>query len=214
MSRAFVFANGHLSHPALTRRLITTADTLIAADGGARHLLRLGLLPSVIIGDFDSLTPQETTFFEQQGVSLRRFPPVKDQTDLELALEYALQAGYTSLRLAAALGGRLDQTLGNLALLASPACLQADLRIEDGKTEVFFITSQAQIEGKPGDTVSLLPWGVPAEGISTQGLLYPLREESLLPWRSRGISNQMLTSSAEVSLRSGLLLCVHQRQAP
>jgi len=214
MPRAFIFANGQLSHPALTRRSLHPADALIAADGGARHLRRLGLLPAIILGDFDSLSAEETAWFEQQGVSLRRFPPAKDQTDLELALEYALQAGYSPIRIVSALGGRLDQTLGNLALLASPACLQADVRLDDGQTEAFFITENARLQGRPGDTLSLLPWGQPAEGITTQGLLYPLKDETLTPWRSRGISNQMLSASAEIHLRSGLLLCVHQRRNP
>ena len=113
----------------------------------------------------------------------------------------------------AALGGRLDQILGNLALLADPESIEAGVCVDDGLTEAFFITSKATIHGQPGETVSLLPWGMPAEGITTDGLVYPLTKETLLPYRTRGISNQLLAQTAKVSLKRGILLCIHHRKS-
>lgn len=212
MPRAILFVNGELTHPSAARALIQPDDVLIAADGGARHATQLGLTPSVIIGDMDSLSADELDTFDKLGVRILRYPAHKDETDLELALDHALKAGYSPIILVGALGGRLDQALGNLALLTTPACLAADVRLNDGLTEAFFITSRATLRGQPNEIVSLLPWGEPVEGVTTDGLSYPLHSETLLPYRTRGISNEMLSDTAIVSVKHGTLLCVHHHK--
>ncbi len=212
MPRALIFVNGELPDPGATRGIIQPDDVLIAADGGARHALKLGVIPTVIIGDLDSLSDAEVRVFTEMGVHILRYPPSKDETDLELALQHAMKSGYRPIIIVAALGGRLDQIIGNLSLLADPETIQADVRVDDGLTEAFFITSKATVHGKSGDTISLLPWGMPAEGVSTDGLVYPLTKETLLPYRTRGISNQLLADTAKVSIKRGTLLCVHHRK--
>ncbi len=212
MSRAIIFANGELTDPGAARVLVKSDDLVLAADGGARHALALGVIPSAIIGDLDSLTPAEVRKCEDMGVHILRFPQAKDETDLELTLTHALQAGHNPVIIIAAFGGRFDQQLGNIALLSHPRALQADVRLDDGLTEAFFIKGKAVIHGKAGDTVSLIPWGTPAEGVSTDGLAYLLNSETLNHHYSRGISNQMLAETAWVSLKRGLLLCVHIRK--
>jgi thiamine pyrophosphokinase len=212
MPRAILFANGDLNNLDLARRLIRPDDLLIAADGGARHVVGMGLIPSVLIGDFDSINDEELDKFSRAGASLYHHPPEKNETDLELALDYALKTGCAPILILGAYGGRLDQSLGILSLISSPACIAANVRVDDGQTEAFFIDKQAEISGKPGDTVSLLAWGNPAEGITTENLQYPLNAETLSPHRTRGVSNLMTAEKASVSLKSGLLLCVHTRK--
>lgn len=212
MPRALIFVNGELIDPGSARAMVQPEDLVIAADGGARHALALGMIPSAIIGDLDSLSASEVRDFADMDVHILRFPQTKDETDLELALGYALRAGHSPIIIIAALGGRLDHLLGNLATLTSPEALQADVRLDDGLTEAFFVTGKAFIHGKPGDTVSFIAWGAPAEGVSTDGLVYPLHKETLYPYRTRSISNQMLAETAKVSLKSGLILCVHIRK--
>ena len=211
MPRALIFANGDFSRPELARSIPRPDDVIIAADGGARHALVLGMLPSLIIGDFDSLTEPEVKHFASLDVQFQRFPQAKDETDLELALLHAIHAGYNPILIMGAFGGRLDQTLGNIALLSNPEVIQADVRIDDGATEVFMVTGESEIQGQPGDTVSFVPWGSRVEGVSTTGLLYPLKNETLFPHRTRSISNEMLAQTAVVSIKTGLLLCVHLR---
>ena len=212
MPRALIFVNGELIDPGAARSIVQPEDVVIAADGGARHALSLGVIPSAILGDLDSLSAEEVRKFTDMDVHILRFPQNKDETDMELALKHALRAGYSPIIIIAALGGRLDQTLGNLALLTGAEALQADVRLDDGLTEAFFVTSKGLIHGQAGDTVSFIPWGVPAEGVSTDGLAYPLHKDTLYPYSSRSISNQMLAKTAKVSLKQGLLLCVHIRK--
>lgn len=210
--RAVIFANGEIKEKALVRGLLEARDWLIAADGGVYHILKLGRVPSLLIGDLDSTQPADIQRFEAQGVEIRRFPVDKNETDLDLAIQAALDAGYKRILLVAALGGRLDQTLGNLFLLTQPALEQVDIRMEDGRDEVLLIRKRAEIHGQPGDTISLLPINGPVHGITTTNLKYPLNSETLLPEKTRGISNRMLTAHAIVEISSGMLLCIHTRK--
>jgi thiamine pyrophosphokinase len=211
-SRAVIFANGELNDLEAARVLLQPNDLLVAADGGLHHLQRLGLLPAVLIGDLDSVDPAEVPPLEAAGVRVLRYPPEKDETDLELALQYVLSAGCRAIRILGALGGRLDQTLGNLFLLSRSDLESCDVRLDDGREEVFLIRQQAVVEGLPGDTVSLLPLDGPAVGVVTQGLYYPLHAETLYPERTRGISNVLLAGRASVSIKKGLLVCIHTRK--
>lgn len=212
MSRALIFVNSPLENPGMAHALSQPEDRIIAADGGARIALSLGLIPNAILGDLDSLTEAEIKVFEDMGVHILRYPPAKNETDLELALNHALQAGYRPIVIVGGYGGRFDQSIANLALLSAPDAIQAGAYFDDGITEARFISGSGVIHGQPGDIVSLIPWGVPAEGVLTDGLAYPLSRETLHPHRARGISNQMLGQTATVRLKHGLLLCIHQRK--
>jgi thiamine pyrophosphokinase len=211
MPRILIFANGTLPDLEAVRSLLLPDDLVIAADGGTRHALALGLMPAVVIGDLDSLSEADMHRLESAGTSLVRHPQDKDETDLELAIRYAFQTRPGSILILCALGGRLDQTLGNLALLGDPALADLDVRADDGVEEAFFCRSHVEIRGQPGDIVSLLPWGGPVEGVRTEGLKWPLRNETLYPQKTRGISNELTGEAAKVEIASGLLLVVHRR---
>jgi thiamine pyrophosphokinase len=217
MPRAVIFANGLLPDVTTARSLLRTDDYLIAADGGANHLMKMGILPEIVVGDLDSV--DEDTLFEltKAGVDIQQFSEDKDETDIELALRYALDLQPTAVLIVGALGGQLDQTLANLSLLTDLALSHVDIRLDDGVEEAFFCRvsaangGQAEVQGRSGDTVSLIPWQVPVEGVTTQGLQWPLYAETLYPYKSRGISNVMLGGVASVSIQAGLLLIVHRR---
>jgi len=204
LSRAIVFANGWLGQPPH----IQPGDVVIAADGGSRHCLRLGIRPNAVIGDLDSLTADHLTALQALGAEIVQYPTRKDYTDLELALHYARDHGYRPVLVAAALGERWDQTLANLLL---PAALpEMDIRLVDGPQEIFLIRPAApgQIGGQAGDTVSLIPLAGDALGVRTQGLEYPLHGERLIFGGTRGVSNVLLGRTAQVIVEAGLLMCV------
>ena len=212
MSRAVIFLNGHIPDLELARRLTRLGDTILSADGGTRHALALGLTPSIVIGDLDSLNDADRRKLDLAGTEIRRFPRDKNETDFELALNYAVEAGFREILVIAALGGRLDHTLGNLAMLADPSLVGLKVRVDDGLEQAFFVRTHVLVEGYPGDLVSLIPWGGQVTGVVTDGLRWPLRGEMLYPDKARGISNELLGETASVSLESGLLLIVHTRQ--
>ncbi len=208
--RAVLFANGEAQSRATLA--LQGDDFLVAVDGGLHHLQALGLSPQLLIGDMDSLSAQEVEACRQAGVEILRFPPAKNKTDLELALDEVLQRGYRNILIAFALGGRLDQTLANLALLSRPDLNDCAVRIDDGVTEVTLLRHTITLACQPRDVVSLLPWGGAAGGVVTHGLEYALEGETLLPWQTRGISNRCTGERFSVSLEQGALLLIHTRQ--
>ena len=218
MPRCIIFANGILPDLAAARRLIRPDDLILAADGGTRHALDLGLTPSVIIGDLDSLTFDPSTTLRaglqpltDLGTKFIQHPRNKDETDLELALNHAIELGYREIIIVAALGGRLDQTLGNLSLLTDSRLSTFDIRLDDGVEQTFFCRARSEVEGRRGDLVSLIPWGGEVRGVRTEGLRWQLSDEVLLPHKTRGISNELLGETASIEIESGLLLIVHRR---
>jgi thiamine pyrophosphokinase len=204
-----LFANGDLPAPAGILSRLSSEDHLIAVDGGLSHVTQHGLTPNLIIGDLDSADPSEVEKFRAQGVTVQKYPAEKDETDLELALDAALAMKPERIWILGALGKRFDQSLANIFLLARDDFADIDLRLIDGHREIFLIRGFGQIEGVPGERVSLLPLHGPAHGVRTQGLLYPLEGETLYPERTRGISNELIAPSAQITLQSGLLICIH-----
>lgn len=207
-----IFANGDLQRPERIRQLASDADMIIAADGGLQHIQELGLKPDLLIGDLDSVTPEQIRWAEEQGAEIRRFPADKDETDLELALVAAAESPHRYIKIIAALGGRLDQTLSNVLLLHLPILVGRDVRIEDGLQEVILVRDSIELTGEPGDLVSLLPLSPIVRGITTTGLKYPLNDESMIFYHSRGVSNRMINNSARIEFLSGVLICIHERQ--
>lgn len=188
---------------------------LIAADGGAAKVLAAGLQPDIVVGDLDSLAPRDRARLEGLGVEVRVADPDKDESDMELCLLAALDAGASRLSITGALGGtRPEHTVANLLLLADERLDGVDAEIVHGGSRMRRVGSvdgpgQRDIEGQAGDFVSLFPWGGDVEGVSTEGLRFPLHDEPLRVGPSRGLSNELLVSSARVSCRRGRLLLVH-----
>lgn len=212
MKHTIIFANGEIKDPILVRKLARSAETLIAADGGLAHILHLDLVPNFLIGDLDSVTPEQVARAEALGCEVKRYPAEKNETDLELALLTAVHMRCEKITVVAALGGRIDHTLANIYLLNLPQLKGVDVRLDDGKEEIFLIHGWGEIHGKPGDRVSLLALSPSIKGVTTTNLRYPLVDEKLVFYHSRGVSNVMQTWKARVEIESGILLCIHERK--
>jgi len=209
--RVVVFANGEFADPQGARDLLRPDDLIIAADGGTQYALAVGVIPHAVIGDLDSLPPADQARLKTAGSQIILFSSRKDETDLELALLHAVREGATEIVILAALGGRLDQTIANVLLLSLPELSRLNVRIVEGPQTAFLIRDgrdDALIEGQPGDTVSLIPLGGDAVGVTTEGLEWPLHEDSLRFGPARGVSNVLTAQIARVRVRRGLLLCV------
>lgn len=211
MQRIILFANGELPDLKKVRAFLRAEDYIMCADGGTRHALALKLTPNLVIGDMDSLQKSHWQRLKKSGISIELFPRDKNETDLELAINRAVDMKPEQIVIVAALGGRLDQTLGNITLLTDPRLAEVDVRLDDGVEEIFICRDQAQIWGRSGDTVSLIPWQGAVTGIQTTDLKWSLQDETLYPDKTRGISNEMNGEAASVSIRSGLLLVIHRR---
>jgi thiamine pyrophosphokinase len=213
LNRIVIFANGGLPDLDKARALLRRDDFILCADGGTHHALALGLTPNLIVGDLDSAEKNDLQKLQHAGVEIELFPGDKNETDLELAITRAIELHPTQILIVAALGGRLDQTISNIALLTTQQLSNLDIRLDDGVEEIFFCRDQVQVHGGIGELVSLIPWGSPVHGIQTHGLKWPLRNETLYSDKTRGVSNEMFSELASVKIESGLLLVVHRRQS-
>lgn len=205
--RAVIFANGVLKKPRSLTETLKPDDLLIAADGGLHHFRALEIFPDVVIGDLDSITYDQRKALNAQETKIIQHSPRKDETDLALALLYAVKAGANKILVFGALGARWDMTLGNILLLTHPELRQASVVLVDGEQEMRLLRDGEtfSLNGQPGDTVSLLPLGGDAVGVTTRGLEYPLHAETLKYGRTRGLSNVLQSASAQVNLQKGLL---------
>ena len=136
-TRIVIFANGILDDPATEAvRWIRPGDLVVAADGGTKCALAAGVTPTHVIGDLDSLSPEQRAQLETAGTIIHAHPPAKDETDLELALLWAAaQPDVTEIVVLGALGGRPDQELANLLLLALPQLAGRDVIVADGRVD-------------------------------------------------------------------------------
>jgi thiamine pyrophosphokinase len=192
-------------------------EAVIAADGGLARARAIGLEPTLLVGDLDSLDPGLIAAAEASGPAIRRSPAAKDESDAELALLAALEDGATRVTVLGAFGGpRLDHALANVWLLAHPALAGLEAALLDARTRATLLQApgpdglsvRRPLPGRPGATVSLLPFGGDATGVTTHGLRYPLRDEPLLSGPARGLSNVREAPDAAVTLRAGRLLVI------
>lgn len=210
--RIIIFANGDFVPNSYTHVALQQAELIIAADNGARYCINHGILPDVLIGDLDSLSPHILQELEVAETEIIRYPIEKDATDLELALDYALQKEASQVTILGGLGGRWDMSLANIFLLSHPKYAQIGIMIIGYDHLLYIVNADnpAKLNGRAGDTISLLPLTPIVEGIETNNLRYPLEKQELIASSTRGLSNQLMTDEGQVTLGSGVLLCVHQ----
>ncbi len=207
--RAVVVADG-VPEPS-DAEIVEAADLVIAADGGAAWLDGLGRPPDVLVGDLDSVEPALVDRLAAGGTRVVRHPREKDASDTELAISEALRLGATEIVLVGALGGeRLDHELANLLLLADPELPPGAVSIARGGTGVRVLRGPGELSllAGIGATVTLLPIGGDATGVTTAGLRYPLEDETLRVGRSRGLSNEVTAAPASVRVVEGTLLVI------
>ena len=210
--RTVIVAGSTLDFP-LEPRAPADAELLIAADSGAQALLDLGLRPHVVVGDMDSVPPETLAALRTAGVEVVQLRPDKDETDLEVALQLAVERGAGAITVFGALGGpRLDHLLASVLLLTAPYLRGHDVRLVDPRHQMFLAQQETVVEGNPGDLVTLLPLTPEVRDVRTEGLLYRLSGEPLRQAAARGVSNVLDGAVAHVRHGAGELLVIHYRE--
>ena len=208
--KALILVNGELYKSDVLRRRIRaeTFDLVLGADGGAHYADILNVTLDAIIGDLDSLSD-----LEQHDIGNTEFisyPAEKNETDLELALLYAEEQGANQIVIVGAIGGRMDMTIANMLLITHASLSSCRIELWHGEQTGWIIKPPGEgISGRPEDTVSLIPMGGDASGITTKGLKYSLKDEDLTFGSTRGASNLLEKPSAHIKLSEGILLMIH-----
>lgn len=209
--KVVVVASGELD--ANDKRWLAAGDLVVAADGGADSLERLGRRPALLVGDLDSTDPAVVERLAAAGTRVEGHPVDKEASDTDLALGAAIAAGATEIVLLGATGGdRLDHELANVLLLADPSLAGRDVRLIRGANTVRALRGgeRLDLDGALGDLVTLLPIGGDATGVTTDGLRWPLAGATLRMGSSLGVSNEVASAPASVRLDQGLLLVVER----
>lgn len=184
-----------------------TPNLVIAADGGLDAARRWGLSVDAVVGDLDSASEAALEWARRCGATIEAHPADKDMTDLELAMARALPQT-DAVHVVLPSGGRLDQAVSSLAVLASPRWATLEVSATVGEAHVTVVRGLRRLRGEVGEVVSLLAVGGPALVASTSGLLFPLAEEALSPTSGRGTSNVIVATPPTVDVAEGVLLAI------
>ena len=202
-----IVANGDLQLD-WARQHIDSAETIIAADGGANHLYALGRLPDLVVGDLDSVTGETRAWLRGGEVAEWRAEAEKDETDLELALMAATRLE-GEINIIGALGGRLDQQIANILLLTHPDWIDRPIKLLAPHQTAWVFIDATSVSGEIGDTVSLIPLAGDTHVDSATGLKWKLEDSILRFGPARGVSNELTAPYATVKLRNGVVLFIH-----
>lgn len=198
MPICYIFASGEYGEE---WPRIQPGDLTIAADGGYAQMQAHGVNPDLVVGDFDSLG------YVPPHPHVVRHPAEKDDTDMALALSEGWSRGYRIFRIYGSLGGRLDHTLANVQLLCGLTQQGGQGVLIGPHMRVTAVhNGTLELEGEPGRTLSIFCWGEPAQGVTLEGLKYPLYGATMTAQVPLGVSNEILGGSARITVQQGTLV--------
>ncbi|MBE7041950.1 MAG: thiamine diphosphokinase [Ruminococcaceae bacterium] len=206
MRQAVIFCAGELEHPEFYFQLPIKKDALIVcADGGYRHAQALGLVPHMLIGDFDS---SEGGLPE---IPKMTYPVRKDATDSFLAVDYCLEQGCSELWILGGVGSRWDHSLSNFYLLRYIHQRGGKGILRNENNEVFLISSEVILPKREGWYLSLLPLDGDAKDVTVEGVAYPVENATYYLADSLGVSNQIVEEKAKINVKQGILLGIFSK---
>lgn len=211
MSETVVVFSGGSSLSDWHRGALVDGATVIGVDSGVDRAHEVGAAVDFAVGDFDSVTARGLAEAERSGATVVRHPSVKDRTDLELAIDLAIECRPKRILFLAMSGGRSDHELAGLMLLGDPRLkrFEVDVLLTDARVAV--VQDRRTLTGRVDDVVSLIPIGGSCFGVTTSGLRYPLDGDTLHASGGRGVSNVLVAPVAVVSVRTGTLLAFQPR---
>lgn len=192
---------------ALVRANAPPEAKVVAIDAGAEACLAADVTPALVVGDMDSVRPETLRASIERGARLERHPSAKRDTDAALALAHVKDCD--EILFLGAGGGRADHALANLHLLAE-ASRWAAARGVDADARTWMVTPDRPLELRltPGTTLSALPVDPVVEGITYEGLEYPLTDATMRAGDPYGISNVASADTQRIRVSRGRLLVI------
>lgn len=211
MERLILFANGEFSREDFYLNEIREDDFIICADGALNFAWQLGLKVQMVVGDMDSADHSILEKLVEAGRQIIRYPAEKNESDLELAILEAIKMSPEEIIIFGALGKRIDHLFANLMLLDLPLKAGIKTSILEEDYEIILTDKSIEIEGDSKSNLSLFPLDGPVRILKTQGLKYPLNNESLYVGAARGLSNQFTAEKAKIDIKEGKLLLIKSK---
>lgn len=210
-----IISGGDVNHEFLLRLLQEEeCEQIICVDGGLRHAYELNLNIDYIVGDFDTIDHEIIRYYkEETSVPIREYNPVKDSTDTDIALTFALSVQPKAIYIVGGIGSRLDHTLGNIHILkkALPSHIQTYLVNEHNRISMLNGSVVLEKRDMFGEYISFLPFTEKIENLTLRGFKYPLENCTMVNGESLGISNEIIDETAYVEFQKGILLMIEAR---
>lgn len=205
-----IIAAGEPNPRSLLHKLIGECAHIIAVDGGTRVARQARLVIHQFVGDGDSIRPNDRAWLESKNTEATWHPVEKDQTDLELAFDLAIEHKPRSIHVLGGWGGRADHTFSNIFLMEKAVAngIETTLWADYEKIQLRYPGDVLFEDAWEGQHISLIPISNSVEGVLTQGLYYPLYNETLHRAAGRGVSNRVDKLPASISFTKGVLLVV------
>jgi len=214
MVKIAIFLNGNYDQKEFYINQIKKQDILISVDGGTDFLFKIKKLPDMLIGDLDSIGQKSLSWVKKNGIKILRYPEDKDYSDFELALKEAISLRPDKITVFGGFGKRRDHEYSSL-MVASKYSQKMQISLEDKSCSLFFAREGAKniIPCKKGDTVSLIPFSYSVKKITSHGLKWVLKGETIFRSESRTLSNEAVSGQPYFYLSTGLLLVVVNKKS-
>lgn len=204
---ALIIANGDDVNKSTIENI--NFEYVICADGGLEKAAHLGIVPNVILGDFDSVDSDVLKKYQLMNIETKKFPAEKDFTDMELSIEFAVRKGYKNLILIGATGGpRLDHSMANIMLIEKYFNLGVNIEIIDNNNKIQIISDNTNLllERMKHYFVSIVPITETIIGLTLEGFKYPLDKVVVKRGSTLCVSNEIVLNSGRVILEKGTAL--------
>lgn len=189
-------------------------EYVIGVDRGIEFLYHHQVMPTHIVGDFDSVRAEIVEFYQTETqVPIRRFRPEKDASDTEIAVNLAIELGVEKLWILGGTGTRLDHVMANIQILkiAHDSDVKAYLIDECNRISLEEKEVRLSEEESFGDYFSVFPFGGVVEDISIEGAKYPLSHYRLCPNSSMCVSNEQKDAEVRITFPEGMIILMETR---
>lgn len=216
MSKNTVIISGGTLDESLVNGILDKTDRpcIIGVDRGVEFLYRHKILPSYMVGDFDSLPEEIMNYYKERGdVPIRAYNPVKDASDTEIAVRLGVTLGSEHMIILGATGGRLDHLWANVQSLTIPFMAGVEAVILDVQNRIRLIGNETHLlkEDAYGPYFSLFPLGETVRGLNIRGAKYPLRNHTLIPCDSLCVSNEFEEDEVIIDFSCGKVILMETR---
>ena len=181
-------------------------DYVICADGGLEKVKNLGLVPDLILGDFDSVDKSVLEYYKSLNIETVAFPPEKDYTDMELAINQTVEMGFRDIILAGATGTRLDHSVANMLMIEKYHKINVNIQIIDNNNFIQIVKDTMTIPYRKNYYVSLIPLSESIEGLTLEGFKYPLNNVNVERGSTMCVSNEISEDAGVIRLSKGSAL--------
>lgn len=216
MNKWTVIVSGGMLEEAFAKKVLKHPEIeyIVGVDRGLEFLYQEKICPDYIVGDFDSVSQEVLQYYEQEAnVPVRRFHPVKDASDTEIALRLCLKLGKQKILLLGATGNRIDHVWANVQILKIGLDAGADVRILDSHNQIRLLDQGITLSKQTayGPYFSVFPLDGCVEQFNIEGAKYPLKEHTLTPYDSLCVSNAFAQAEVRISFPEGRVILMETR---